>query len=63
MTGICALPPSRVAAPDDRNPPFAMFRRRIDRRPLRADLCRSRAILEASVLPNPAVRAVPTWLV
>ena len=31
-----AFSPSRVAAPDDRNPPFAMFRRRFDQRPLRA---------------------------
>src|SRR5271168_2986172 len=32
MVAICALPPSRVAAPHDRNPPLAMFRRRIDQR-------------------------------
>ena len=40
MTGSCALPPTRVAAADDRKPPFAMFRRCINQRPLRADLCR-----------------------
>ena len=32
MVAICVLPPSRVAAPHDRNPPLAMFRRRIDQR-------------------------------
>jgi hypothetical protein len=30
---------------DDPNPPFAIFCRRLDRCPLRADLCRSQAIL------------------
>ena len=36
MTAICALRPSPVAASDHRNPPFAMFRGRLDQCPLRA---------------------------
>lgn len=42
-TVSCALQPSQVAAPDDRNPGLAMFLWRIDQRPLRAD-CNSSAL-------------------
>jgi hypothetical protein len=41
MAAICALRPSTVAASDHCNPPFAMFRRRLDQCRLRADFCRS----------------------
>ncbi len=37
IAASCALRPSRVAAPDDRNPHFAMFRPRIDQCRLRGD--------------------------
>jgi len=42
-TAICALRPSRVAASDHYNPPFAMFRRCLDQCPLRAESALTRA--------------------
>ena len=55
MTSVCALPPSRVS-PHDRNPTFAMFRRRIDQRPLRADIFPTGIVRSARTPPQSGPR-------
>ena len=56
MTAICAQQPIRVTALDDRNSFFAMFRRRLEQRPLRTNFALPRDAGRQVSESRPAIR-------